>query len=154
MQHSSFQFGLVAVLALGLGFSLASKDAVGYPAGAAVSAGINPVWSVGGHIDSAGSTPVLTAPEDADMVITDIYFTSQCTNCAVRIALDTSTERVASYKYWQSTDGGPVMESVVSPHPIKQSMSSGIRVPAGESLSIDISSHYIDYTLAGYLARP
>ena len=150
MQNSSFQLVLVASLALGLGLSLASKEAVGYPSGAAVSAGTNPVWSVGGHIDAAGSTPVLSAPEDADLVITDVYFTSQCANCAVRIALDTSTEQVASYKYWQATAGG----TVTSPHPVKQSMSSGIRIPAGESLSISISSHYIDYTLSGYLARP
>ena len=35
MQSSRFQLGLIATLATGLGFSVASSDAVGYPAGAA-----------------------------------------------------------------------------------------------------------------------
>ena len=48
MQTSRFQLGLIATLAVGLGFSLASSDAVGYPAGAAVSMGTNPLWAKGG----------------------------------------------------------------------------------------------------------
>ncbi len=154
MHTSNFHIGLVAALAMGLGFTLSSSEAVGYPSGPAVSSGTNPVWSLGGNIDTPGSVSVLTAPDDSDVVITDVYFTSQCTNCAVRIALDTETERLASYRYWQIQDGGSTMDSVVSPQPVRQSMSSGIRVPAGESLSLSISSHYIDYTLSGYYAQP
>ncbi len=37
MVTSRFQLGLIAALAAGLGFSLSSSEAVGYPAGAAVS---------------------------------------------------------------------------------------------------------------------
>ena len=39
MVTSRFQLGLIATLAVGLGFSLSSSEAIGYPAGAAVSLG-------------------------------------------------------------------------------------------------------------------
>ena len=45
MHTSHFQLGLIAALAVGLGFSLASTDAVGYPA-SAVSYGESPVVSM------------------------------------------------------------------------------------------------------------
>jgi hypothetical protein len=48
MQTSHFQLGLIATLAVGLGFSLASSNAVGYPAGSAISFHNNPVVSIGG----------------------------------------------------------------------------------------------------------
>ena len=47
MQTSRFQLGLIATLAVGLGFSLSSSEAVGYPSGAAVSMGANPVPELG-----------------------------------------------------------------------------------------------------------
>mgnify|MGYP004160563595 CR=1 FL=1 len=149
MQTSRFQLGLVATLALGLGVSIASSDAVGYPAGAAVSMGTNPVWSVGGNMNSPGTVTVVTAPTDSDLVITDVYLSSQCTNCAVQIKLTTASEDLASYRYWQAVDG----YGMTSPHPVKQSMVSGLRAPAGETLSMSISSHYIDYTFSGYHAQ-
>ena len=73
MQTSRFQLGLIATLAVGLGFSLASSVAVRYPAGSAVSMGINPLWTYGGQINTGGGyTTVFTAPDSQDMVLTDI----------------------------------------------------------------------------------
>ena len=45
MQTSRFQLALISALSIGLGLSLATTDAVGYPAGSAVSLGANPVFS-------------------------------------------------------------------------------------------------------------
>jgi hypothetical protein len=50
MVTSRFQLGLIATLAVGLGFSLSSSEAIGYPAGPVVSLGANPIVSVGGTI--------------------------------------------------------------------------------------------------------
>ena len=72
MVTSRFQLGLIATLAVGLGFSLASSDAIGYPAGAAVSLGSNPVISVGGTISST-SVELFTAPVDQDVVVTGTW---------------------------------------------------------------------------------
>ena len=51
MHNSSFQIVFVAILAGGLGYSIASGRAQGYPAGAAVSLSSNPVVSAGGIVD-------------------------------------------------------------------------------------------------------
>ena len=154
MQTSGFQLGLIATLALGLGFSLAASQAIGYPAGAAVSMGANPVWSVGGQVDSASTVEILTAPADQDVVVTDIYITSTCMNCSPRITLDRGDTRLASYRYWQWTDGGSIADSIVSPESIKHALVSGLRVPAGETLTLSLSASSIDYTIAGYYAQP
>ena len=71
MHTSRFQLSLIATLAVGLGFSLSSSQAVGYPAGAAVSLGANPLWSHGG-MSNASSAVIFTAPADKDMVLTDL----------------------------------------------------------------------------------
>jgi hypothetical protein len=47
MVTSRFQLGLIATLAIALGFTLASSEAVGYPAGSAVSFHENPVVAIG-----------------------------------------------------------------------------------------------------------
>ena len=76
MQTFRSQLGLIATLAVGLGFSLASSQAIGYPAGAAVSLGSNPLWTYGGSLRSASSsdtpTTLFDAPSDQDMVLTDL----------------------------------------------------------------------------------
>ena len=71
MQTSRFQLGLIAALAVGLGFSLSSSDAVGYPAGAPISLGSNPMWSQMGTVErGGGSVDVLTVPVDQVAVVT------------------------------------------------------------------------------------
>ena len=154
MQNSRLQLGLITALALCLGYSVASSDAIGYPAGAAVSYGANPVWSVGGNLSSGdGAIPLVSVDGAHDLVVTDVYVSLSCTNCAPRITLSAGGETLASYRYWQFKDGGGVTDSVVSPVPVNHALSSGLRVPAGESLSIQISSYDADYTLSGYYAQ-
>jgi len=142
MQTSRFQLGLMATLAVGLGFSLASSDAIGYPAGAAVSYGSNPVWSVGG---APSATETLTAPEDQDMIITDVHFSNTDAQW-IKLEMYLSGATVAGF----ISDG-------VYDRP-EASFQSGIRVPAGESLSMLFEAYYglssVRYTVSGYYAQP
>jgi len=72
MQTSRFQLGLIATLAVGLGFSLSSSEAVGYPAGPVVSLGTNPLWSDGGSIGAYETKEVLTVPVGQTFVVTGL----------------------------------------------------------------------------------
>jgi hypothetical protein len=142
MQTSRFQLGLIATLAVGLGFSLASSHAVGYPAGAAVSMGSNPLWSVGG---SPSATETLTAPSDQDMIITDVHF-SNTDSGWLRLNMDIAGATVASFVSDSATDRPQI------------SLQSGIRVPAGETMFMSFIAYYglttVGYTVSGYYAQP
>ena len=70
MQTSRFQLGLMAVLAVGLGFSLASSDAIGYPSSSVVSLGSNPLWSRTGTVGHCSTTDLLTVPSGQVAVVT------------------------------------------------------------------------------------
>ncbi len=146
MQTSRFQLGLMAAMAMGLGFSLASSEAVGYPAGAAISSGSNPVWSIGGDM-AEGSHTVVTA-ESGDLIITDISMSSTRSGWW-RMELERS-------------GGGTLAEfSGDDPHarPLHRTLSSGLRLPQGESLSVTWGASYggdpgYSYTMSGYYAKP
>ena len=87
MVTSRFQLGLIATLAVGLGFSLSSSEAIGYPAGAAVSLGANPVWSSAGRLESGeGSRELVVVAPEKDLVITDVVLTFDCTNCSPQVS--------------------------------------------------------------------
>jgi hypothetical protein len=72
MVTSRFQLGLIATLAVGLGLSLSSSEAVGYPAGPVVSLGANPVWSDGGLVAVSGTKEVLTVPVGQTFIVTTL----------------------------------------------------------------------------------
>ena len=73
MQTSRFQLGLIATLAVGLGFSLASSNAIGYPTGPTVSYAANPRWSATGTVGHGGVyADVLVVPDDQIAVITGL----------------------------------------------------------------------------------
>jgi hypothetical protein len=142
MQTSRFQLGLIATLALGMGFLLASSQAIGYPAGSAVSLGSNPVWSVGG---TPSATETLTAPADQDMIITDVHYSN---TDGGDLTLDMQIS-------------GTTVGAFISDHWYDRaltSLQSGIRVPAGETMTMTFSAYYgLDrsrYTLSGYYAQP
>jgi hypothetical protein len=141
MQTSRFQLGLIATLAVGLGFSLSLSDAIGYPA-SAVSLGTNPVWSVGG---TPSSTEILTAPADQDMIITDVHF-ANTDGSWLRLEMHTSGTYVAGFSSDDTSD-----RTVAS-------LRSGIRVPAGQALTMNFEAHYglgsSRYTVSGYYAQP
>ena len=72
MQTSRFQLGFIAALAMSLGFSLSSSDAVGYPAGAVVSKGNNPAWNSAGRVSGSTTRELLSTPPDQEAMVTDL----------------------------------------------------------------------------------
>jgi hypothetical protein len=167
MQTSRFQLGLIATLAVGLGFSLASSQANGYPGGAAVSLGANPVVSVGGSISRTGSVTVLAAPSTQDIVVNDIGLDfevtdSTCLGTVVATFTVASTgevlaKRAMSMNWWSNGYSGQGQRTDIA-------MNSGLRVPAGDAMTLTISTSMWDscgasannlvYTLAGHYAQP
>ena len=147
MQTSRFQLGLIATLAIGLGFSLSSSEAIGYPAGPVVSLGSNPVWSVGGGFSSTAYTEVITAPSDREVVITDFLLSTDYSHQEILFLRLASGEVVGKVLVGgASHNGGGV---------VSHTLTSGVRVPAGEELQI--KTHWgntIHYTLSGYYAQP
>ena len=150
MQTSRFQLGLMATLAVGLGFSLASSDAVGYPSGAAVSMGSNPGWSVGGQIGSGGSTMLVTAAPDQAAVVTDLLVQPETSStdgvARFSLELDDGTS-MGHYRSWTSASMGGSFE---------HTFDSGIKVPQGRSLYIKLyhAGYTVNYIASGYYAQP
>ena len=94
MADARFQTTLIAALALGLGFTLSSSNAIGYPAGAAVSLGSNPVASFAGEIDGTASTSLVSVPLGSDFIVTDISLNAKSldNDCMDMIEARLSTE--------------------------------------------------------------
>ena len=146
MQTSRFQLGLMAAMAMGLGFSLSSSDAIGYPSGPAVSLGHNPVWSTGGDMRLSTHSPVTAV--GGDLVIRDISLSSNLGS------------------WWRMklrlSDGTPIANfSGEDSHtrPVNRTFAAGLRIPEGESLVIDWEAAYgpeenYRYTLAGFYVHP
>jgi hypothetical protein len=171
MQTSRFQLGLIATLAVGLGFSLASSQAIGYPAGAAVSIGTNPVLSTAGSFTVSSSVDALSAPADQDIVITDFAASADTTDwdCLERVLVvltvdgalvgQLSVTTPYLYQHYQVETSGS--SEVLH-------LNSGIRIPAGSALSVSTGDVLatspgscwsgrevnIHYTLSGYHSQP
>jgi hypothetical protein len=141
MQTSRFQLGLIATLAVGLGFSLSSSEAVGYPAGAAVSLGANPVWSTGG---TPSATQVVASPVGKDLIITDFVVGGNSGYQRVSFTLSDGTI-VGGF-------GSNSSEATIV------NFESGIRVPAGDTLTMTFASYHartdFRYSVSGYYAQP
>ena len=140
MKTESIHLIFIAGLALALGFSLASSPAIGYPA-SAVSYGNNPLWATGGQANGMSTTTVFTAPTEHDAVATDI-------------AVD-----VDSYAYLRlRLSDGTVVGMHYLPNNARgrdRSLLSGINIPAGQSLQMEVTSSYpVYYSVSGYYARP
>jgi len=148
MQTARFQFGLIAALAFGLGLSLSSSEAEGYPAGSAVSHGSNPVWNVAGNFSGSGDHAVFTS-DAGHAIITDVVIsTTDQYNADVNMTLDdgTSIGRFLTNGYstsysWSAT-------------PMRHTFSSGLVVPEGSSVRLSTSRGTVYYTLSGYYAQP
>ena len=180
MSTNRFHLSLTTVLALGLGatltHALTPSTAAGYPAGASVSYGGNPVVSSAGTVALGSSESALTAPAGQDLVITDaiLSVSSSAGSCmgAVDFTLQLSdgtalghfTSDVSGYHEWIDgyryaaygyTSGTDPTQAV--------HFASGIRVPAGETVDVRVTGRAIRcsagnvsarYTLSGYLAQP
>ena len=151
MQTSRFHLSLSIALAAALGYALSSSQAVGYPSGAAISTGTNPVWSTSGAASSGTTMVVLTAPADQDMVVTDVHLGTTYSSyyCGVLFQRPSGEEigriRMSSLHSYGFTG-------------YANSFNSGMRVPAGEALTMELSgcpsSMNADYMLSGYYAQP
>jgi len=179
MVTSRFQLGLIATLAVGLGFSLASSDAIGYPAGAAVSLGTNPVVSSAVTINADSSSPVISAGVDQDLVVTDVILSisSNSSGCwgYVRATFSVDggdpvgTFSVGVPGYGHGVEGGGYSAwgeaRTNSPTIVPIHLGSGIRVGAGKTLDLAADTRamsagcrssdvYLDATVSGYYAQP
>jgi hypothetical protein len=159
----------VAVLGIGAltsGLLLHVPHASGYPAGAVVSYGANPVVAVGGSASVSTTTTLLTAPPGQDLVVTDVVLSGYVTySCAgfVPVTFQTSggaTVAGVSVGVVQSNGTYGAMEATPAP-PLN--LGSGLPVPAGESLSMTTGAYSyggctgsptIYYTVSGYHAEP
>ena len=165
MVTSRFQLGLIATLAVGLGFSLSSSEAIGYPAGAAISDSGNPVVSVGGTLDGTETDVPLVAPTDQAFIVTDVVLSAMdgASNCrgAVRVDLTDSDSLLARFTVglavpvYDYSDYDPINDI---------RLESGIRIGPGESLNIQAAERTtwscsgegmeVHYTVSGYYAQP
>ena len=155
--------GLVATLALGLGLSLASSKAIGYPAGAVVSMGSNPLFATGGELAGA-TTTVFTAPPGQTAVITDVVISAndEDPGCAGHntITLKSGSDVVSEFAVGLLKEGYSFSryESIV-----QLDLQSGIPLAPGTSMTIDSDALYngycsgsmeVHYTISGYYAQP
>ena len=165
MQTSRFQLGLIATLAVGLGFSLSSADAIGDPAGAAISLGENPVFSTGGHLSGTESRSLAIASEDQAVIITDVLLTASdsSSNCRgnSRFIIQDSTGALASFAVGVTKDS----RGYANWQPqLIGALQSGIRIDPGGGLTIATETLYedgcggsemeVEYTISGYYAQP
>lgn|GEM_PF-973296 len=175
METRLVEIGLITCLSITLGYTIASQQAVGYPAGAAVSSGSNPVFSEGGSFSinygSTASAEVFSAPEDQDLIITDLV-------------LDAGTDDFNCIEHWRvdlTIPDSTLASTSVSPRFRRQSgynysddsnytqgsqlnLNSGLRVPAGTSAQLEAISMQqggctsrngqILWTASGYYAQP
>ena len=165
MHLTSHHLNTVLALLLGITGTLAfhSSDAVGYPT-AAISTGANPVLSAAGAHNTS-DTATLFAAEETDVVVTDVVLT---------MSSDDNEYCMVSFVHsLQLSDGTKVGEFAVGMHSpasnqptvessLSASFESGIRLPAGDTLSLHTDLRYkagcgdatVHYTVAGYRAQP
>ena len=158
MQTSRFQLGLIATLAVGLGFSLASSPAIGYPAGSAVSMGSNPVASRGGTVTS-GSTALFTASSDGPFLITDVVLSQapcgSSTDTSTIVIEDEGGEELAVYRLASDSDGdGTSDDSGSTSAVIRHAYSTGVVIQADSSAFIrSTGCDGTVFSVAGYQAQ-
>jgi len=153
---------------------IAPRDAVGYPSGAAVSYGANPVVSGGGYLDlssTVGTTTRVSASPGLEqagsaLVITGVTLGTTTGGSCVFIAdvfLEDSVDTLASFTIDRNFYGSSASGTAGMPWHV--SYPSGISVADGETLSItatvitsngctSTASGRLYYTLSGYYAEP
>ncbi len=163
-----FTSGMAMCLGGMLAQSVLSRDAAGYPA-ATISHGTNPIVSVGGAFSigpsDTASEALITAPADQDVIITDLQFsgTSTSSSCSERwpVTLTSGGSTIAAY-----TSGIGSTNDYSYPEGLSVRLASGLRVSAGETLSLDVYREAWDgscswsreasfrWTVSGYMAQP
>ena len=105
---------------------------------------------MGNNADGATIT-VLTAPDDRDVVITDLVM-SYHSNCDSRVQIRTNTGAVlGAFRLMQDR----WYYGTAQPTKIEHAFNSGLPVPAGESLLLqEFDGCDVAYTMSGYYAQP
>ncbi len=138
----------LATVCFAIGWPVASGPAQGPPTGMVVSTGTNPIVNVAGQLSSSAWVEVLTAPASQDIVVTDLVFSANHSGAGEpELRLASTTETVGRYFiFGGSYNGGG---------PAHFSLQTGIRIPAGDSLELNINTtNYVNYSLSGYYAQP
>ena len=151
MHNSTVQLVLFGCLSAGLGYALSSQPAEGYPGGAAVSLGSNPIVAASGIVD-AETISILTAPSGHAVIVTDVVLSYRNGNCHSHIELNTSSGvRLGTFRLWQSHNSQHSSDATS----IQHSFQSGLPLPPGEALSItEDAGCNVAYTVSGYIAQP
>ncbi len=146
---------------------LGTRNAQGYPAGAAVSYGYNPVVAYGGNVTNGTSIIVATAPSDQDIIVSDVILTPDTTDYICTASLQFRLElgsgsSVGTYamQIKADLDRGYTNNS----QNVVAQYASGIRIPAGDTLHATVNHSYeyncsltalsVAYAVSGYLAQP
>jgi len=171
MHIDRFQLLITTSLAIATGglatLVLGSRNAQGYPAGSAISYGHNPVVAYGGNLFNGSTTTVITAPADQDIIVSDVVLTPDSTDHTCVAGLQFRLElgsgpSVGTYAMQIKTDAERsytnTSQNVVAQY------SSGIRVPAGDTLQAAVNHSYeynctrselsVAYAVSGYIAQP
>ncbi len=171
--HLIVTVGLAMCLGIVGTLALSARNAIGYPAGAAVSVGTNPVVSAGGTIKWGEAAEALfTAPSDQDIVITDIVLSANSNriNCKAQawVHLQSDSGSIGEFSL-----GTPVLYTAGWVTSGGQSnlvaeLQSGLKLPAGETAQIVVTDEglrydcytsdpdnvMVHYAISGYLAQP
>jgi hypothetical protein len=165
MASSHFQIVLISLLSAGLVALVSSSPASGYPAGAAVSLGSNPIRSGAGEIDipsSVSTGDIVSSTPDQQLVITDVmvgFFQkhNHCRGAGVARLKGSDGVLYGSIPVYSATLGNAASQAS------QISATSGFLIPTDISIHIDWewgwrecdSSYYtLAYNLTGYLATP
>jgi hypothetical protein len=166
MESSRFSILLIALLSCSLGIALSSGPAIGYPAGAAVSHGTNPVRSGSGSMgissDATSSATLLSSTDQQQLIITDVLigFVQQQNHCrgsgeARIVGSDGAT--YANIPVYSTTLGN------ASSHATQISTQSGFVIPQNTTVHVQWywgwnecsrSDFQLAYNLTGYLSTP
>ena len=134
-----------------------------------ISFGQNPVVSAGGSVTSTQSVLVLSAPSDQDLIVTDINLTSYSTmsckrNHHTQLVLASGATLGAFETHSAISRGSYSSSAGLS---VQQSLNSGLRIPAGDSLYITTdetgydgascgtyTNYGVRYMISGYHSQP
>ena len=135
MNHNTL-FGIAAIIT-SIGFLIQSIPTAG-AYGPTISMGSNTNFAV--YYSSYQSGTVFTNNTSMTAIITDISVTSSTYGCTRRLSISNSTDE------FSLTNVGSDSKLV--------SLTSGIKVPAGESLLTTGGTYCQDLSLSGYYAHP
>lgn len=172
--HLLCTIALAVLLGVALGKGVAIDDAVAYPAGPVISYGSNPVISVGGTLSPGESVNLLEAPADQDVIITDLHLSSLGGETSFSVDVWTGWLQFTFSRtdgtvlgvvgVARSGRGGNDNGHQTFPSSEAVAMSSGIRIPAGQTLTLGVvgtgragesdSPAIGAYLVSGYYAAP